>query len=143
VPLDLETMHRIHFLQRWFELSDLDAEDAIYDSDLVWRFVGIELGENRVPEDHSILRFRYSIEEHDLATSIFAEVGALPDEKGLLLKQGTFVDAKTVSAPSAAKIRSGFRNPEMRHPKKGQRVVLWHEGARPHGQTGTAAQDRP
>jgi hypothetical protein len=32
-PLGLETMLRIYFLQQWFNLSDPQAEDAIYDND--------------------------------------------------------------------------------------------------------------
>jgi len=78
VPLDVETMLRIHFLQHRFELSDPSAEDATCDSEPVRRRAGIELGEDRVPGDGSILRFRNLIEEHGLATSIFPEVGAPP-----------------------------------------------------------------
>ena len=48
-PLGLEKMLRIYFLQHWFDLSDPAAEDAIYDSQSMRRFVGIELGEDRVP----------------------------------------------------------------------------------------------
>lgn len=33
-PIDLERMLRLHFLQHWFNLSDLAAEEALYDSPL-------------------------------------------------------------------------------------------------------------
>ena len=58
-PLGLERMLRIYFLQQWFDLSDPGAEDAIYDSESMRRFVGIELGENRVPDESSILLVRH------------------------------------------------------------------------------------
>jgi transposase, IS5 family len=64
-PLGLEKMLRIYFLQHWFDLSDPAAEDALYDSDSMRRFVRIELGESKVPDESSILRFRRLLEAHD------------------------------------------------------------------------------
>jgi transposase, IS5 family len=88
-PLSLEKILRIYFLQHWSDLSDPAAEDAIYDSGSMRRFVGIELGEDRVPDETSILNFRHLLERPDLTRAIFAEIGSLLKEKGLLLKQGT------------------------------------------------------
>jgi transposase, IS5 family len=113
-PMGLEKMLRICFLQHWFDLSDPAAEDAIYDSESMRRFVGVELGEDTVPDESTILRFRHLLEEHDLTKAIFAEIGALLEEKGLLLKQGTMVDAAIIHAASSKKNRSGTRDPEMR-----------------------------
>jgi transposase, IS5 family len=70
-------------------------------------------------------RFRHLLEEHDLTKAISAEIGALLDEKGLLLKQGTILDATIISAPSSTKNRSGTRDPEMRQTKKGN---VWFFG---------------
>lgn len=128
-PLGLEKMLRIYFLQQWFDLSDPGAEDAIYDSESMRRFVGIELGEDKVPDESSILLFRHLLERHNLTKAIFDEVGALLKEKGLLLKQGTLVDATIISAPSSTKNRTGTRDPEMRQTKKGNE---WHFGMKVH-----------
>src|SRR6516165_5401032 len=49
-PLGLETMLRIYFLQQWFNLSDPQAEDAIYDSESMRRFARVELGDDVVPD---------------------------------------------------------------------------------------------
>jgi transposase-like protein DUF772 len=38
-PLGLEKMLRIYFLQQWFNLSDPQAEDAVYDSESMRRAV--------------------------------------------------------------------------------------------------------
>jgi transposase, IS5 family len=116
--LGLEKMLRIYFLQHWFDLSDPATEDAIYDSESMRRFVGIELGEDRVPDETSILNFRHLLEKHDLTRAIFAEIGSLLKEKGLFLKQGTIVDATIISAPSSTKNQSGTRDPEMRQTKR-------------------------
>lgn len=128
-PLGLEKMLRIYFLQHWFDLSDPAAEDAIYDSESMRRFVGVELGEDTVPDESTILRFRHLLEAHDLTRAIFNEIGALLEEKGLLLKQGTIVDATIISAPSSTKNESRSRDPEMRSTKKNND---WYFGMKVH-----------
>lgn len=128
-PLGLEKMLRIYFLQQWFDLSDPAAEEAIYDSESMRRFVGIELGEDTIPDESTILRFRHLLEEHDLTQAIFAEVRSLLEEKRLLLKQGTIVDATIIAAPSSTKNTSQTRDPEMKQTKKGN---VWHFGMKIH-----------
>jgi transposase, IS5 family len=79
-PLPLETMLRIYFLQQWFDLSDPAAEDALYDSESMRRFARVELGEDTVPDESTILRFRHLLEAHQLTAAIFAEVQHLLEE---------------------------------------------------------------
>ena len=74
VPHDLERMLRIYFMQQWFNLSDPQAEDAIYDSESMRRFARVELGEDRVPDESTILRFRHLLEKHGLTESMFEAV---------------------------------------------------------------------
>lgn len=128
-PLGLEKMLRVYFLQHWFDLSDPAAEDAIYDSESMRRFVGVQLGEDAVPDETTILRFRHLLEKHDLTKGIFDEVRSLLDEKGMLLKQGTIVDATIISAPSSTKNESRTRDPEMKQTKKGN---TWYFGMKVH-----------
>jgi IS5 family transposase len=73
-PLGIEKMLRIYFLQQWFDLSDPLAEDSLYDSESMRRFVGIELSEDVVPDESTILRFRHLLEAHQLTEAIFATV---------------------------------------------------------------------
>lgn len=131
-PLGLEKMLRIYFVQQWFDLSDPGAEDAIYDSESIRRFVGVELGEDRVPDESTILRFRHLLEKHGLTELIFAEIRTLLEEKQLLLKAGTIVDATIIHAPSSTKNASGRRDPEMKQGRKGK---TWYFGMKVH--TGT------
>jgi IS5 family transposase len=133
-PLGLEKMLRIYFVQHWYDLSDPGAEEAIYESESIRRFVGVELAEDTVPDESSILRFRHLLEEHDLTRAIFDEVGALLEEKGLLMKQGTIVDATFLAAPSSTKNSTRTRDPEMRSTKKGN---MWHFGMKAHVGTDT------
>src|ERR1700745_1332319 len=73
-PLGLEKMLRIYFLQQWFNLSDPQAEDAIYDSESMRRFARVELGDDVVPDESTILRFRHLLEQHGLTHAIFDAV---------------------------------------------------------------------
>ena len=128
-PLGLERMLRIYFVQQWFDLSDPAAEDAIYDSESIRRFVGVELGEDRVPDETTILRFRHLLEKHNLTEAIFAEVRGLLEERGMLLKSGPIVDATIINAPSSTKNEEKKRDPEMRQTKRGNN---WYFGMKVH-----------
>src|SRR5947209_5643109 len=87
-PLGLEKLLRIYFLQQWFNLSDPQAEDAIYDSESMRRFARIELGDDAVPDETTILRFRHLLEQHGLTSAIFEAIGGLLEARGLLLRAG-------------------------------------------------------
>jgi IS5 family transposase len=104
-PLGLEKMLRIYFLQQWFNLSDPQAEDAIYDSEAMRRFARVELGEEVVPDESTILRFRHLLEQHGLTQAIFNSITGLLEQPRLLLRAGTIVDATIIAAPSSTKVR--------------------------------------
>ncbi len=128
-PLGLEKMLRIYFLQQWFNLSDPQAEDAIYDSESMRRFARVELGEDTVPDETTILRFRHLLEQHQLTGAIFEAIGGLLEAKGLLLRAGTIVDATIIAAPSSTKNATATRDPEMKQTRKGKN---WHFGMKLH-----------
>ena len=73
-PVGLDRMLRIYFLQHWFSLSDPAAEEALYDSEIMRRFVGIDLGREPVPDETTILNFRHLLERHELCGQILQEV---------------------------------------------------------------------
>jgi transposase, IS5 family len=128
-PQGLEKMLRIYFLQQWFNLSDPQAEDAIYDSESMRRFARVELGEDLVPDETTILRFRHLLEQHQLTQAIFDAVRDLLEERRLWLRAGTMVDATIIAAPSSTKNAAATRDPEMKQPRKGN---AWHFGMKLH-----------
>src|SRR5207249_5871174 len=135
-PLGLEKMLRIYFLQQWFNLSDPAAEDAIYDSESMRRFARVELSDDVVPDETTILRFRHLLEEHHLTAAIFAAVRDLLSEKRLLVQSGTIVDATIIAAPSSTNNAAQARDPEMRQTRKGNTWFLGmklHVGTDPRG----------
>ncbi|MHB1587389.1 MAG: IS5 family transposase [Acidiferrobacteraceae bacterium] len=128
-PLPLGRMLRIYFMQNWFNLSDPGAEDALYDSESMRRFAGIELADDAIPDESTILRFRHLLERHRLTERIFAEVRGLLEDKRLLLKSGTIVDATIIAAPPSTKNAEKARDPEMHQTRKGKD---WHFGMKAH-----------
>src|SRR6201987_1628967 len=119
-PLGLEKMLRIYFLQQWFNLSDPQAEDAIYDSESMRRFARVELGDEVVPDETTILRFRHLLEKHGLTHAIFNSLTGLLEERRLLLRSGTIVDAAIIPAPRSTKNANATRDPEMKQTRKGK-----------------------
>lgn len=124
-PFATETMLRIHFLQQWFNLSVPAMEEALYDTPMFREFAGLDMGEDHLPDESTILRFRHLLEQHNLSLQLLATLTA----KGLLLKSGTVVDATLIAAPSSTKNSSGERDPEMHQTKKGNQ---WHFGMKAH-----------
>src|SRR6201995_4438581 len=57
-PIGLERMLRIYFLQQWYGLADEALEDALYDSQALRSFAGIDLVVTAVPDATTVLNFR-------------------------------------------------------------------------------------
>ncbi len=128
-PVGLDRMLRIHFLQHWFNLSDPAAEEALYDSRAMRRFVGIDLGREPVPDETTILKFRHLLEAHDLGARLFELIGNHLEDAGLKIRTGTIVDATIIDAPSSTKNKDKARDPEMHQTKKGNQ---WYFGMKAH-----------
>ena len=128
-PIGLERMLRIHFLQHWFNLSDPAAEESLYDSRAMRRFVGIDLGREPAPDETTICKFRHLLEAHNLGEQLFVLIQDYLQENGLKIHRGTIVDATIISAPSSTKNQDRQRDPEMCQTKKGNQ---WYFGMKAH-----------
>ena len=89
------------------------------------RFAGIDLGDDAIPDETTILHFRHLLERHKLTEKIFDKTRHYLSDKGLLLRKGTIVDATIINAPSSTKNRERSRDAEMKQTKKGNR---WYFG---------------
>lgn len=112
----------MYFVQHWFNLADEACEEVLLDSTALRRFVGIDLGRERVPDGTTLLKFRRLLEDdrHKLGAALFAKVGEVLQSKGMKVGAGTIVDATMISAPSSTTNDKGERDPEMHQAKKGQ-----------------------
>lgn len=128
-PIGLERMLRMYFVQHWFNLADEACEEALLDSTALRRFVGIDLGRERVPDGTTLLKFRRLLEKHKLGEALFAKVGEVLQARGLKLGTGTIVDATIIGAPSSTKNADKKRDPDMHQTRKGQQ---WHFGMKMH-----------
>jgi IS5 family transposase len=97
-PVGLSIMLRTYFVQQWFNLSDPGAEELLYESSAVRRFVGVDLGIASAPDETTVLRFRHLLEKHDLG-------GMMLDAVNIHL------EAKSIKA------RSSMRPLSMRLPR--------------------------
>jgi IS5 family transposase len=125
----LAIMLRTYFLQQWFGLSDPGMEEAFYESAVLQRFAGVDLGVAAAPDETTILRFRHLLEQHDLCGQMLDTVNRYLETKGIRISTGTIVDATIIHAPSSTKNSSGKRDPEMHQTKKGNQ---WYFGAKAH-----------
>ena len=128
-PVGLERMLRVYFLQQWYGLADEALEDARYDSHALPSFARIDLAAEGVPDATTRLKFRRRLETHDLGQGLFAAINADLAARGLLLREGTLVDATLIAAPSSTKNQAKQRDPAMHQTRKGNQ---WYFGLKAH-----------
>ena len=134
-PFDPEVMLRIYFMQQWYQLSDPAMEDSLYDIESMRRFAKVKL--SSIPDESTILNFRHFLETHNLTATLFQTIQMYLSDHGLILSEGTIVDASIIHAPSSTKNKERQRDPEMNQTKKGNQ---WYFGMKVH--LGTDTQGR-
>lgn len=128
-PIPLERMLRVYFLQLWFNLSDPAVEEALYDSESMRRFAGIDLGQESAPDETTVCKFRHLLERNKLGKKLLSTVNEYLARNGIKISKGTIVDATIIGAPSSIKNRKGERDPEMHQTAKGKQ---WYFGMKAH-----------
>ena len=128
-PVGIERMLRIYCLQHWFSLSDPAAEEALYDSRAMRQFAGLDLGNEPVPDETTICKFRHLMERHNLGDQFFHLVNQYLKENGMKVSCGTIVDASIINAPSSTKNQDKSRDPDMHQTRKGNQ---WYFGMKAH-----------
>ena len=72
-PIGLQRMLRMYFVQQWYGLADEAVEDAVYDSQALRNFMGIDLGRTSVPDASTLMGFRHLLEAHDLTKAMLVD----------------------------------------------------------------------
>ncbi len=128
-PYPLETMLRIHCMQHWYNnLSDGAMEDALYEIASMRLFARLS-SDSALPDRTTIMNFRHLLEQHQLARQLFKTINRWLAEAGVMMTQGTLVDATIIEAPSSTKNKEQQRSGDASDQER-QSVALWHEG--PH-----------
>jgi len=119
-------------LAQWYELSDEQLEQALWDRISFRRFVGLGLDED-APDRSTVSRFRLQLVRRGLAPRLFAELNRQLEARRLVLKQGALLDASLVEAQvrrpgrgTAAGARSE-RDPEASWTHKGGRAHFGYQ----------------
>ena len=94
-------------------------EDSLYEVASMRNFAGLELNDDRIPDESTILQFRHLLERHHLTQGLFEAVEGHLREQGYHLSKGTMVDATLIQAPGSTKNKAGQRDQEMRSTRKG------------------------
>jgi len=128
-PIGIPKMLRMYCCQQWYGLADEALEDALYDSQALRDFVGIDLSRESVPDATTLLKFRHLLQDNELTRALFDEINAHLAQRGLLMRSGTIVDATIIAAPSSTKNQEQSRDPDMHQTKKGNE---WHFGMKAH-----------
>jgi len=128
-PIGLEKMLRLYFLQQWYGLADEALEDSVYDSQAMRSFLGINLSIDGVPDATTLLKFRHLLEDNNLCAKIFETINKHLEQQGMLMRQGTLVDATIINAASSTKNKDKKRDPEMKQTRKGNQ---WYFGMKAH-----------
>lgn len=119
-------------LQQWYGLSDPGLEEALADRLSFRRFCGFAL-EDDTPDETSFVRFRQALVAHDLSERLFAELAAQLERHGLVVKQGTLIDATLVAAsvtrPPGRAAEPSARDPQASWTRRGR---LGHFGYKAH-----------
>jgi IS5 family transposase len=84
----------MYFLLQWFNLSDPAVEEALYDSVSMRHFVSIDLGQEPVPDETTVCKFRHLLERHGLGAEIFARVNGYLESRGVTIGTGTAPEAE-------------------------------------------------
>ena len=128
-PIGLERMLRLYFVQQWYGLSDEGVEDAVSDSAAIRQFVGVDLSVEEAPDATTVLKFRRLLETHQLSRVLLEQINAHLTERGLLMREGSVVDATLIAAPPSTKNKAKERDPAMHSTKKGNQ---WYFGMKAH-----------
>ena len=90
-------MFKVLLLQRWYGLSDPEMEEALADRLSFRAFAGLSM-EDGTPDHSTIWRFRERLAERGLMMPLLVELARQLDGRGVVLKQGTLIDATIVQA---------------------------------------------
>jgi pilus assembly protein CpaE len=124
-PVGLSILLRTFFVQQWFNLSDSSAEEALYESPALRRFVGIDLCVAPAPDEAAIRQFHLLLEEYNLDAKILARVDLYLGKQGIRITTSTNADATIIDAPSSDEKTAGERNPNV--PQTGKDNQLYAE----------------
>lgn len=96
-PYEPLLMFKAVLLAQWYGLSDAELEEALNDRVSFRRFLGLGL-EDDAPDHSTLCRFRNRLTDAELLDKLFVEFDRQLEMRGLVLKEGTMLDATLIEA---------------------------------------------
>lgn len=93
-------------------------EDALYEIASMRLFAHLSL-DDAIPDRTTLMNFRHLLERHQLARQLLETINQWLTDSGVMMKQGTLVDATIIEAPTSTKNKQNQRDPEIHQTKKG------------------------
>jgi IS5 family transposase len=128
-PIGIPRMLRMYCLQQWYGLADEALEDALYDSQALRDFVGIDLSREPVPDATTLLKFRRLLLDNDLTKALFEEINAHLAEQGASDACGHQRGRDHHRGAEFDQELGQHARPEMHQTQKGNQ---WHFGMKAH-----------
>ena len=97
-PYDCIMLFKTIVLQRLYNLSDDQTEYQINDRMSFMRFLGLGL-DDKVPDAKTIWLFKDTLTKAGIMDQLFAQFNRMLEERGLITRTGSIVDATFVDAP--------------------------------------------
>ena len=91
-------LFKMYLLQLWFSLSDVQTEFQCQDRMSFRRFLGVSFN-SPIPDSTTLEDFRRDMRNADLDTRFLNDLDDFFKDAGLLLKQGSLVDATFIVSP--------------------------------------------
>jgi IS5 family transposase len=112
-------MIKCMMLQKWFNLSDPMLEEMLSDRISFRRFVGLTMND-KTPDETVFVVFRRRLREHGHSSTLFDKTVEILKQRGLILEEGTCVDATIIEAPRGQKRPDGSstKDPSASYTKK-------------------------
>jgi IS5 family transposase len=120
-PYDVLLMFKIMLLQRYYNLSDEQAEYQIVDRMSFKNFLGFSSGD-KVPDARTIWLFKENLTQKGVVEDLFEQFSGYLDSLGLFVNQGQMIDASFVEVP-----RQRNTKEENSKIKSGESEELWNE----------------
>ena len=129
-------MIKCMMLQKWFNLSDPMLEEMLCDRISFRRFVDLNM-DQKVPDETTFVQFRKRLNAHGHIATLFEKTIAILKKRGVILEEGTCVDATIIESPRGRTAKDGFistKDKAASYTKKHGRIY--------HGYKGHIATDR-
>lgn len=105
-------MFKILLLQHFYNLSDPQTEEQVNDRLSFRKFLGLSLDEP-IPDETTICRFRDRLIKNNLQEKLLSLVNEQLEQKNLIVKHATIIDASIVESPTKRPTKKERMNKEQ------------------------------